>query len=64
VKFCLLCHEDKPFKNAKAIPLVRWPAHLDEEKIEGPDRDKTCIQCHWEGIHTMSWGTATKEAGK
>ena len=64
VKFCLLCHEDKSFKNGQAIPLVRWPAHLDEEKVEGADREKTCIQCHWEGIHTMSWGTAIEETGK
>ena len=57
VRFCLLCHEDKPFKDGEAVPLVTWPDHLDAKGIEGDERDKTCAQCHWEKIHTMSWAT-------
>ncbi|MEW6071268.1 MAG: hypothetical protein AB1726_01560 [Planctomycetota bacterium] len=64
VKFCLLCHEEKPFKDPAAIPLVRWPAHLDEEEIAAVDREKTCIQCHWEKIHLMSWGETAEETDR
>ncbi len=63
-RFCLLCHEEKPFKGAGTVPLVAWPAHLDEEDVAEADRDKTCVECHWEMIHSMSWGDADGGAGR
>jgi hypothetical protein len=60
-RFCLLCHEDRPFKDADAIPVVRWPDHLDEEQIPEEERESTCIECHWDKIHAMSW--APERAG-
>lgn len=64
VRFCLLCHADKPFKNEEAIPLVRWPDHLDEEKIADVDRAKSCIDCHWDKIHTMAWSPSEGETDR
>ncbi len=53
IRFCLLCHEEKPFKDGDAVPLIRWPAHLDDEQVDEADREMTCIECHWEQIHMM-----------
>lgn len=60
LRFCLLCHEDKPFKDAEIVPLIRWPGHLDEENVDEADRDKTCIDCHWEKIHRLEQGRPEK----
>ncbi|MHC4946216.1 MAG: hypothetical protein ACYTG7_24655, partial [Planctomycetota bacterium] len=64
VKFCLLCHEEKPFKDKEAVPLIPWPDHLNDERIAEADRDKSCIECHWDRIHTMSWSVSEEGGDK
>jgi hypothetical protein len=53
VKFCLLCHESKPFKDAKFPPKITWPSHIANIKhIENKDT-KICLDCHAKQIHKM-----------
>jgi hypothetical protein len=53
-KFCLLCHENKPFKDPKYPPKVDWPNHISNIKnIEKTDT-KICLNCHEKQIHKMN----------
>lgn len=57
-RFCLLCHEKKPFKDQKNLPQIDVSKHL--EKMPGVMRkdaefiknSKTaCLECHYNFIH-------------
>lgn len=57
-KFCLLCHEKKPFKHGEAVPQIVSSEHLAEM---APDLNMTpeeishhsraCLDCHFDFIH-------------
>jgi hypothetical protein len=57
-RFCLLCHEQKPFKDADALPQVVPFEHIEEmapimRRLPGPlhDDPTACLQCHFDYIH-------------
>lgn len=52
-QFCLMCHENKPFKGKGKMPLLKsFAAHLDEVASDDEDRQKRCVDCHLtENIH-------------
>jgi hypothetical protein len=52
-KFCLLCHEKKPFKDEKYPPKIEWPAHVGGAEIIKPGNEKICLNCHVDKIHKM-----------
>jgi hypothetical protein len=52
-KFCLLCHEKKPFKNEKYPPKIDWPGHVGNEQIIAKADQKICLSCHSDKIHKM-----------
>jgi len=52
-KFCLLCHESKPFKDPKYPPKVEWPSHIKGLKNIDKKDTKICLDCHSKQIHTM-----------
>jgi hypothetical protein len=52
-KFCLLCHENKPFKDTKYPPKVDWPSHIGNLHYLGQTDTKICLDCHTKQIHTM-----------
>ena len=54
-QFCLLCHQDKPFKARKGIPLIESLAAHREEMGDGEeDAQKVCTDCHMEdAIHGL-----------
>jgi len=57
-RFCLLCHEKRPFKAEGAIPMIVGAEHL-KGMAEATSKDgealakdpKACLQCHLEFIH-------------
>ncbi len=52
-EFCLLCHEEKPYKDPSHPPKITWPNHLgDKSALVNIDR-KICLNCHANAIHTM-----------
>ena len=53
-KFCLLCHENKPFKDEKYPPKVEWPGHIGNLKYIENLNQKICLNCHWNKIHEMN----------
>lgn len=59
-RFCLMCHEQKPFKAGGHIPLLEsFEAHLDDVAEDDADRSKRCADCHVdEMIHRVK-GSAT-----
>lgn len=58
-KFCLMCHEEKPFKSGETVPLIAsFESHLDDVADEDEDRQKRCVDCHMEdAIHVVQAGT-------
>ena len=52
-KFCLLCHEKKPFKDEKYPPKIEWPSHVGNNKIITTRDEKICLNCHSNQIHDM-----------
>jgi hypothetical protein len=52
-KFCLLCHEKKPFKDEKYPPKIDWPTHIGNSKIIPKRDEKICLNCHADRIHAM-----------
>ena len=52
-KFCLLCHEKKPFKDEKYPPKIEWPTHIGSSDIITKRDEKICLTCHSNQIHTM-----------
>jgi hypothetical protein len=57
-RFCLLCHEEKPFKAEDEVPMIVSADHLrDMAKLKGVDpavlqKDaRACLSCHFEYIH-------------
>ncbi len=52
-KFCLLCHEEKDYKDKEFPPKINWPSHLDSKSaVVNIDR-KICLNCHAGAIHSM-----------
>lgn len=56
-KFCLLCHEKKPFKDEKYPPKIEWPAHIGNTKIIEKSDEKICLNCHMNQVHKMNLKT-------
>jgi hypothetical protein len=53
-KFCLLCHEKKPFKDDKYPPKIKWPSHVGSQEIIIKGDEKICLNCHQDKIHKMN----------
>lgn len=53
-KFCLLCHENKPFKDPKYPPKVKWPEHIGKLDYLVNINQKICLNCHTNQIHKMN----------
>jgi hypothetical protein len=57
-RFCLLCHEAKPFKDPQRQPQIVWEEHV-AEMAEAFEKDgealardsRACLSCHYEMIH-------------
>lgn len=57
-RFCLLCHEQKPFKDPALVPQILFEEHVEamapimrlqpEPLLEDP---AACLQCHFDYIH-------------
>jgi len=56
-RFCLLCHERKPFKDPDKIPQIDFPKHLQDtaaisdvnsDTLKG---DTVCLKCHFDFVH-------------
>jgi hypothetical protein len=52
-KFCLLCHEKKPFKDEKYPPKIEWSTHIGNPDIVSKGDAKICLNCHVDKIHKM-----------
>ncbi|MHC5005017.1 MAG: hypothetical protein ACYTJ0_18060 [Planctomycetota bacterium] len=57
-RFCLLCHEQKPFKDDERVPQIEHEAHILEKapvmrREAGPllEDPTACLQCHFDYIH-------------
>ena len=57
-RFCLLCHEKKPFKDLDKLPQIELSEHLEKmpdimrvEVGEIRDKDTACLTCHFNFIH-------------
>ena len=53
-KFCLLCHEQKAFKDPNYPPKIQWPDHLKNSKSLVNINQKICLNCHANKIHEMN----------
>lgn len=53
-KFCLLCHEKKPFKDENYPPKIEWPSHVGGEEIIRKSDEKICLSCHQDHVHKMN----------
>jgi len=53
-KFCLLCHEKKPFKDEKYPPKIEWPSHVGNPKILSKGGETICLNCHENQVHKMN----------
>lgn len=55
-QFCLMCHQDGPFKDGDAIPLLEsFEKHREEMADSDEDKTKRCGDCHLSGaIHDVS----------
>lgn len=55
-RFCLMCHQNKPFKDGDRIPLLdSFEAHREEMADSDEDKTKRCADCHLSGaIHDVS----------
>jgi len=57
-RFCLLCHESKPFRDGAVMPLIVSAEHVPE-MAEMLDEDpgalardpRACLECHYDFIH-------------
>lgn len=58
-RFCLMCHQDHPFKTRDRMPLLAsFEAHLDDVALSEEDRGKRCADCHLEeAIHSVAGRT-------
>lgn len=62
-RFCLLCHQDRPFVKAERKPVIAWPGHL-EKVAPGPENaGKVCVDCHREAFHMPYSTQSTPAAG-
>ncbi len=57
-RFCLLCHEQKPFKDDGQLPQIVYVDHIEEmapvmRRLPGPllEDPASCLQCHFDYIH-------------
>ncbi len=55
-RFCLMCHQDRPFKARDRMPLIAsLEAHLEDVAASDEDRGKRCVDCHLdEAIHSVA----------
>lgn len=53
-KFCLLCHEKKPFKDEKYPPKIQWPDHVGNKDIIAKGDETICLNCHMDQVHEMN----------
>ena len=63
-KFCLLCHEKKPFKDLKYPPKIEWPGHLGGTEMIAKRDEKICLNCHADQIHKMNLNVSTNPHSK
>ncbi len=59
-RFCMLCHEAKPFKDKELLPQIVYEEHINEmskvmrrdpeELIQDPS---ACLTCHFDFIHDL-----------
>jgi len=48
-RFCLMCHEKKPFKTQGKIPLIEgFKQHVEEMAADESEKTKRCADCHLE----------------
>jgi len=52
-KFCLICHEKKPFKDEQYPPKIEWPSHIGNSDIIAKSDEKICLSCHMNQVHKM-----------
>jgi predicted CXXCH cytochrome family protein len=57
-RFCLLCHERKPFKDPDRLPQIVFEEHIElmapiMRRLPGPllEDPTACLQCHFDYIH-------------
>ncbi|MEW6746974.1 MAG: hypothetical protein AB1486_29915, partial [Planctomycetota bacterium] len=57
-RFCLLCHAQRPFKDAERLPQIEGEAHIAEmaelaelELAKLASDSRACLQCHLDFIH-------------
>jgi hypothetical protein len=57
-RFCLLCHEEKPFRDPQAVPQIVSAEHIvdmadmmDEDGASLARDPRACLNCHFDMIH-------------
>ena len=57
-RFCLLCHERKPFRDPNKVPQIDFPKHLqdtaavaDVNSDDLKDDTTVCLKCHSDFVH-------------
>lgn len=57
-RFCLLCHEQKPFRDPNKVPQIEFPKHLkdmasvsDVNAEDLKDNKTVCLKCHTDFVH-------------
>jgi hypothetical protein len=53
-RFCLLCHENKSFKNPDYPPKIEFPDHISKIGFMLNINQKICLNCHADKIHKMN----------
>lgn len=62
-RFCLLCHEDRPFVKAERKPVIAWPAHLEKVAPGSENAGKVCVDCHRDAFHHAFVSPTNSAAG-
>lgn len=70
-RFCLLCHESRPFKDPRAVPQIVSEDHLaemaeflDREPDEIRKDPRACLACHYDYIHDPDLTGASKQGSR
>lgn len=57
-RFCLLCHEQKPFRDPNKVPQIDFPKHVqdmasfaDVNSADLKDDKTVCLKCHFDFVH-------------
>ncbi|MCP5105809.1 MAG: hypothetical protein GY950_20645 [bacterium] len=58
-RFCLLCHEKKPFKNPDYPPKIKPAEHADDMGVD--IKKLVCVNCHMKNIHQTGMTTGLEE---